>query len=81
MADTIPVGVRPDRVRPEARITLPPRAVLLLYTDGLVERRRSSFDDGIATGLRLLQEGRDAELEQLANQIMHELAPARRLSG
>ena len=26
--------------RPEARVTMPPRATLLLYTDGLVERRR-----------------------------------------
>jgi serine phosphatase RsbU (regulator of sigma subunit)/anti-sigma regulatory factor (Ser/Thr protein kinase) len=73
---TIPVGVRPDRVRPEARITLPPRAVLLLYTDGLVERRRSSLDDGIANVCAILREGRDAELEQLSNRIMHELAPS-----
>ncbi len=73
---TIPVGVRPDRLRPEARITLPPRAVLLLYTDGLVERRRSSLDDGIANVCTLLHEGRDAELEQLSNRIMHQLAPS-----
>jgi serine phosphatase RsbU (regulator of sigma subunit)/anti-sigma regulatory factor (Ser/Thr protein kinase) len=72
---TIPVGVRPDRSRPEARITLPPRAILLLYTDGLVERRRSSLDDGIANVCALLREGRDAELEDLSNRIMHRMAP------
>jgi serine phosphatase RsbU (regulator of sigma subunit)/anti-sigma regulatory factor (Ser/Thr protein kinase) len=72
---TIPVGVRPDRVRPEARIMLPPRAALLLYTDGLVERRRSSLDDGIANVCAILREGRDTELEQLSNRIMHALAP------
>ena len=73
---TIPVGVRPDRRRPEARLTLPPRAVLLLYTDGLVERRHTGLDDGIAEVCALLREGRDAELEHLASQIMQRLAPS-----
>jgi serine phosphatase RsbU (regulator of sigma subunit)/anti-sigma regulatory factor (Ser/Thr protein kinase) len=73
---TIPVGVRPERSRPEARVTLPARAVLLLYTDGLVERRRTGLDDGIAKVCALLREGRDADLEQLASQIMHRLAPS-----
>ncbi len=73
---TIPVGVRPDRSRPEARMTLPARAVLLLYTDGLVERRRTGLDDGIAEVAVLLREGRNSELEQLASQIMQRLAPS-----
>jgi anti-sigma regulatory factor (Ser/Thr protein kinase) len=49
---------------------------LLLYTDGLVERRRTGLDDGIARVCELLREGRDGELEQLASQIMHKLAPS-----
>jgi GAF domain-containing protein/anti-sigma regulatory factor (Ser/Thr protein kinase) len=73
---TIPVGVRPDRSRPEARVTLPARSVLLLYTDGLVERRRTGLDDGIAQVCALLHEGRDAKLEHLASTIMHRLAPS-----
>jgi serine phosphatase RsbU (regulator of sigma subunit)/anti-sigma regulatory factor (Ser/Thr protein kinase)/GAF domain-containing protein len=73
---TIPVGVRPDRGRPEARLTLPARAVLLLYTDGLVERRHTGLDDGIAEVCALLHESRDAELEHLASQIMQRLAPS-----
>jgi serine phosphatase RsbU (regulator of sigma subunit) len=73
---TIPVGVRPDRSRPEARVTLPARSVLLLYTDGLVERRRTGLDDGIAKVCALLHEGRDAELEHLASEIMQRLAPS-----
>jgi serine phosphatase RsbU (regulator of sigma subunit)/anti-sigma regulatory factor (Ser/Thr protein kinase)/GAF domain-containing protein len=73
---TIPVGVRPDRRRPEARLTLPARAVLLLYTDGLVERRHTGLDDGIAEVCAILHEGRDAELEHLASQIMQRLAPS-----
>jgi serine phosphatase RsbU (regulator of sigma subunit)/anti-sigma regulatory factor (Ser/Thr protein kinase)/GAF domain-containing protein len=73
---TIPVGVRPDRRRPEARLTLPARSVLLLYTDGLVERRHTGLDDGIAEVCALLRESRDAELEHLASQIMQRLAPS-----
>jgi serine phosphatase RsbU (regulator of sigma subunit) len=73
---TIPLGVRSGRARPEARVVLPARAVLVLYTDGLVERRRSALDDGIARVCALLQEGRAAELEHLANQIMSRLAPS-----
>jgi serine phosphatase RsbU (regulator of sigma subunit)/GAF domain-containing protein/anti-sigma regulatory factor (Ser/Thr protein kinase) len=73
---TIPVGVRPDRARPEAKMLLPARSVLLLYTDGLIERRRHSLDDGIARVCALMQQNREGELEHLANQIMAELAPS-----
>src|SRR6202012_3826992 len=72
---TIPLGIRPNRPRPEARVTIPPRATLLLYTDGLVERRRSNLDDGIARASVLLQDGRAFALDDLANQIMSRLAP------
>jgi anti-sigma regulatory factor (Ser/Thr protein kinase) len=57
-------------------LTLPARAVLLLYTDGLVERRHTGLDDGIAEVCALLHESRDAELEHLASQIMQRLAPS-----
>ncbi|WP_293004391.1 SpoIIE family protein phosphatase [Mycobacterium sp.] len=73
---TIPLGMRPDRARPDARIVLPARSVLLFYTDGLVERRGRSLDDGIDRVCSLLHDGRDGDLEQLANQIMHGLAPS-----
>ena len=41
---TIALGIRPDWSRPEARVTMPARATLLLYTDGLVERRRIALE-------------------------------------
>lgn len=72
---TIPLGVRTDRPRPEARVTVPARATLLLYTDGLVERRRLALDDGIARATTLVQDGRTSSLDDLANQIMSRLAP------
>ncbi|MGA8545214.1 MAG: SpoIIE family protein phosphatase [Mycobacterium sp.] len=72
---TIPLGLRPDRPRPEAHVTLPGRATLLLYTDGLVERRGSALDHGIGRASTLVQDGRDSALDDLANQIMSRLAP------
>jgi serine phosphatase RsbU (regulator of sigma subunit)/anti-sigma regulatory factor (Ser/Thr protein kinase) len=73
---TIPVGLRPDRPRPEARATVPAGATLLLYTDGLVERRGTSLDQGIARASVLVRNGRTAALDDLADRIMTRLAPS-----
>ncbi len=61
--------------RPEARITIPARATLLLYTDGLVERRGSSIDDGIGRAADLVQDGRSEALDEVADQLMSRLEP------
>jgi PAS domain S-box-containing protein len=71
----IPVGLRTDRSRPEAQLVVPPRATLLLYTDGLVERRREPLDRGIARAVDVLVKESDAGLDDLASQIMSQLAP------
>jgi PAS domain S-box-containing protein len=71
----IPLGLRPDRERPQARVTMPPRSTLLLYTDGLVERRRQPLDDGIARATGLVQGGSSSALDELASHIMSRLAP------
>jgi GAF domain-containing protein/anti-sigma regulatory factor (Ser/Thr protein kinase) len=73
---TIALGIRPDWSRPEAHVTMPARATLLLYTDGLVERRRIALQDGISRAAGLVQDGRAARLDDLANQIMSGLAPS-----
>ena len=72
---TIALGVRPDWSRPEARVTVPARATLLLYTDGLVERRRTALGQGISRAAALVQDGRASTLDDLANHIMSGLAP------
>jgi serine phosphatase RsbU (regulator of sigma subunit)/anti-sigma regulatory factor (Ser/Thr protein kinase) len=72
---TIALGIRPHRSRPEASVTLPARSTLLLYTDGLVERRRSPLDDGIARAAAFVQDGLASPLDDLANQIMSGLTP------
>ena len=40
------------RAAPEAELTLEPGSTLLLYTDGLIERRTQSLDDGMDRLLR-----------------------------
>ncbi|WP_306213803.1 SpoIIE family protein phosphatase [Actinoplanes sp. RD1] len=71
-----PLGVPAARERPEARYTMPPRATLLLYTDGLVERRRQPLTHGIDQVTAAVQHGRAAELEELATDVMDHMAPA-----
>ena len=72
---TIALGVRRNWSRPEARVTIPPRATLLLYTDGLVERRRKGLDVGISHVAEVVRDGRTSALDDLANQIMSDVAP------
>ncbi|MDT5013711.1 MAG: hypothetical protein QOH57_5328 [Mycobacterium sp.] len=72
---TIALGVRPNWSRPEAHVTVPAQATLLLYTDGLVERRRIALEDGISRAAQLVRAGRDLALDELADQIMSRLAP------
>ncbi|OCB13975.1 SpoIIE family protein phosphatase [Mycobacterium intracellulare] len=72
---TIALGIRGDWSRPEARVTIPARTTLLLYTDGLVERRRSPLDRGIFRVADVAQDARTLGLEDLANQVMTRVAP------
>ncbi|MGY4652553.1 SpoIIE family protein phosphatase [Mycobacterium sp. URHB0021] len=75
-ARATPLGLPYDQSRPEARDVMPPRATLLLYTDGLVERRREPLDAGIARAADLVQDNRSTALDDLANEIMSGLAPS-----
>lgn len=73
---TIALGIRRDWPRPEARVTIPARATLLLYTDGLVERRRSPLDRGIYRVATVAQDARGSSLDELASRIMSAVAPS-----
>jgi len=72
---SLPLAVRPDLPRPEASTAVPARATLLLYTDGLVERRRRSLDAGIDQAVAAVRAGRHVPVEELATRIMTGLAP------
>ncbi|RPK56820.1 Sensor histidine kinase TmoS [Streptomyces sp. ADI96-02] len=71
-----PLAVRPGTERPEAECAVPARATLLLYTDGLVERRKRPLTTGIDQAGEAVQEGRESAVDDLATQVMERLAPA-----
>ncbi|KGI67535.1 SpoIIE family protein phosphatase [Mycolicibacterium rufum] len=75
-ARSTPLAVKFAESRPETVVTMPPRATLLLYTDGLVERRRESIDDGIARATGVVGDNRATGLDELADVIMARLTPA-----
>ncbi|HWS35323.1 MAG TPA: SpoIIE family protein phosphatase [Actinoplanes sp.] len=70
-----PVAVRTGSERPEAEYTVPARATLLLYTDGLVERRRQPLSSGISRVSAAVQRGLGTPIEDLATEIMDRLIP------
>ncbi|WP_089157651.1 SpoIIE family protein phosphatase [Micromonospora sp. NBS 11-29] len=70
-----PLAVRPGLERPEAEATVPARATLMLYTDGLVERRRQPLTAGISHATAAVQQGRGIPVEALATEVMERLTP------
>ncbi|GIH94295.1 SpoIIE family protein phosphatase [Planobispora siamensis] len=77
---SIPLAVHPGHPRPEAGHTMPARSTLLLYTDGLVERRRRPLTEGIVQAGAAVQDGRWAPVEELATHVMTRLEPERGFS-
>lgn len=73
------VGVDPDRARTDHRHVLPSGSTLLLYSDGLIERRRRGRDDdgdldaGTAALRRTLADRHDAPLDELLDAVLAEL--------
>jgi PAS domain S-box-containing protein len=61
--------------RPEAETTLLPGATLLLYTDGLIERRNESLDVGIERAATALNRYRHHHPDDVADRLMTDLAP------
>jgi serine phosphatase RsbU (regulator of sigma subunit) len=71
-----PLGARPEHVaRPEATTDFAAGDTLVLYTDGLVERRVEDIDVGLGRLAAALTHHREAEPEALADALLSELAP------
>lgn len=70
-----PLAIRQEDPRREATYDMPPRTTLLLYTDGLVERRRQPLTQGIDQAATAVQLGRGTPIEDLATEVMERLAP------
>ncbi|PPK68568.1 SpoIIE family protein phosphatase [Actinokineospora auranticolor] len=75
-AQATPLAVLPGSARPEARCPLPVRSTLLMYTDGLVERRGVPLTDGMDVAGVAVREGSELPLEKLATHVMTRLSPA-----
>ncbi|MCZ8381442.1 SpoIIE family protein phosphatase [Mycobacterium sp. CPCC 205372] len=74
-AGAVPLAVRRNGPRPQATRTLPPGSALLLYTDGLVERRDAPIDDGIDRVTRVLAAELSSHADTIADAVLRELAP------
>ncbi len=72
-AQSGPLGVAVNGSRSEASIDLEPGALVVLYSDGLIERRGESLDVGIARLEHLLALNRDVPASELADLIVTNL--------
>ena len=70
------LGVDPESARSEPVVPVEPGATLFLYTDGLVERRDRSIDEGLDRLVELLGELADVPLEQLCDAVLDRMLPA-----
>ncbi|SDY61836.1 Serine phosphatase RsbU, regulator of sigma subunit [Modestobacter sp. DSM 44400] len=75
-APGLPLGVAPDRARPEHQMSLAPGSTLLLYTDGLIEARDLDLDHGLARLAALLADSADLDLDRLCDRIIDDLVGA-----
>lgn len=69
----LPLGVDAPRVRPRAQEHLETGAVLVMYSDGLIERRGESIDDGLTRLARTTRQHGGATLDDLCASIVDAL--------
>jgi PAS domain S-box-containing protein len=70
------LGIDPGSPRVESRVTLDRGSTVLLYTDGLVERRGQSLDEGLERLRALLSELAGYALEDLCDELLARLLPS-----
>jgi anti-sigma regulatory factor (Ser/Thr protein kinase) len=76
-ANSVPLGLRTGVARPEATVELPVGALLMLYTDGLVERRAESIDEGLARLCDAVRGQPAVASRQVVDRVVDQLLPGR----
>ncbi|MEV2231752.1 SpoIIE family protein phosphatase [Streptomyces phaeochromogenes] len=72
-----PLGARPEHIpRAQARTPFAEGATLVLYTDGLIERRTEDIDTGLARLADALTRHRRLDPEALADALLADLLPS-----
>lgn len=70
-----PLGFFPSGLgRRGIAVKLEPEDTLVLYSDGLIERRDEVIDEGIARAAKVLEEHRDLPVEALADTLLEMMA-------
>jgi serine phosphatase RsbU (regulator of sigma subunit) len=72
-AGSLPLAVQDDLDRPEADAVLTPGSTLLLYTDGLIERRDQVLDEGMDRAVEVVTGGRHLPPAELADRLTEQL--------
>ncbi len=76
-ARSLPLAMLPAGwQRSQATATLPPGATLMLYTDGLVERRNQTLDKGIDAAAVTIAERAQDHPDDVADHVMSAMTPA-----
>jgi len=76
-AQSLPLGMQPaDWQRLQATTTLSPGATLMLYTDGLVERRNQPLDKGMDAAAVAMTERAQDHPGHVADHVMSVMMPA-----
>jgi serine phosphatase RsbU (regulator of sigma subunit) len=68
------LGVDPDTARTDHTVELPDESMLLMFTDGLVERRGASLDEGLARLQAALVDLAGVGLDELCDTLLARLA-------
>ncbi|AGZ42495.1 PP2C family protein-serine/threonine phosphatase [Actinoplanes friuliensis] len=79
LLDTHPetlLGTRGRSIRTNHTVELPPGAAVVLYTDGLIERRGSSLDEGLSELVAALADAGGLTAEQLCDRLLDRFAGA-----
>ncbi|MDP5183072.1 SpoIIE family protein phosphatase [Blastococcus sp. BMG 814] len=72
-APEVLLGAHVEGRRTDREVEMPPGTALVLYTDGLVERRDQLFDDGIEQLRQAVEELHGLPIEQLCDEVLARL--------